>query len=96
MEWGHSETTKGVTERDFTVSCNQRAVPGVLWTPEHADAPTPLVLIGHGGSGHKREAHLVSLARRFVRHNGIAAASIDGPVHGDRRNTTRFLPLCGL
>lgn len=59
--------------------------PGVLWTPEHADAPTPLVLIGHGGNGHKRETHLMALARRFARHNQIASATIDGPVHGDRK-----------
>ena len=85
MDWGEIQTAKGVTERDFSVPCNGRTVPGVLWTPEHAEAPTPLVLIGHGGSGHKREDHLVSLARRFVRHNAIAAATIDGPVHGDRK-----------
>ncbi len=85
MEWGRSATHKGVQERDFTVTCNERTVPGVLWTPEHTGMPTSLVLMGHGGSGHKRESHLVSLARRFVRHNGIAAASIDGPAHGDRK-----------
>ncbi len=85
MEWGNSQTNKDVTERDFTVSRNGRNVPGVLWSPERAEAPTPLVLIGHGGSGHKREAHLISLARRFVRHNGIAAVTIDGPAHGDRK-----------
>ena len=85
MEWGDSVTNKSVTERDFAVSCNGRSVPGVLWTPEAADSSTPLVLIGHGGSGHKREDHLVGLARRLVRHNGIAAATIDGPVHGDRK-----------
>lgn len=85
MEWGQSETHKGVTERDFNVSCDGRTVPGVLWTPEHADASTPLVLIGHGGSGHKRETHLVALARRFARHNAIASATIDGPAHGDRK-----------
>jgi dienelactone hydrolase len=85
MKWGKTETSKGVTERDFEVPCNGRTVPGVLWTPEHAEAPTPLVLLGHGGSGHKRETHLVALARRFARHNGIASAAIDGPAHGDRK-----------
>jgi len=84
MNWGDSQTSKGVTERDFTVACRERSVPGVLWTPEESNTPTPLVLIGHGGNGHKREGHLVALARRFVRHNGIAAATIDGPAHGDR------------
>jgi dienelactone hydrolase len=85
MDWGASVTSKGVTERDFSVPCGTRTIPGVLWTPEQSQASTPLVLLGHGGSGHKREDHLVSLARRLVRHNGIAAATIDGPFHGDRK-----------
>jgi dienelactone hydrolase len=85
MKWvGESTISKGVHERGFELTCDGRAVPGVLWAPESATAPTPLVLIGHGGGGHKREGHLVSLARRLVRHHGIAAATIDGPVHGDR------------
>jgi dienelactone hydrolase len=85
MQWvGESLVSKGVRERGFEVTCDGRAVPGVLWAPEAATGPTPLVLIGHGGSGHKRQGHLVSLARRLVRHHGIAAATIDGPVHGDR------------
>jgi dienelactone hydrolase len=85
MEWDTCVTAKGVTERDFSIPCGSRTIPGVLWTPESPGSSTPLVLLGHGGSGHKREDHLVSLARRLVRHNGIAAASIDGPVHGDRK-----------
>jgi dienelactone hydrolase len=84
MDWGESKTSRGVTERDFSVVCEGRIVPGVLWTPENTNAPAPLVLIGHGGNGHKREDHLVALARRLVRHSAIAAVTIDGPAHGDR------------
>jgi dienelactone hydrolase len=85
MQWvGDSLISKGVCERSFELVCDGRTVPGVLWTSEVATGPTPLVLVGHGGSGHKRQAHLLSLARRLVRHHGIAAATIDGPIHGDR------------
>ena len=85
MQWtGEGTTSKGVTERGFTLEHSGRSVPGIAWTPENAEAPTPVVLIGHGGNGHKREPHILSLARRLVRHHGIAAAAIDGPLHGDR------------
>jgi len=70
-------------------------VPLVLWTPEEA-APRGLVLVGHGGSGHKREDYVVALARRLVRSSSIAVASIDGPVHGERRQDRDSLPTLVL
>jgi dienelactone hydrolase len=80
-----SETTeRGVTERDFTVEGPREPVPGVLWTPAEAAGPRPLVLIGHGGSQHKRSPNVTALARRLVRHHRFAAAAIDLPLHGDR------------
>ena len=85
MEWTAETSEKGVTERGFRLPCEGRQVPGIVWTQEGGSAPTPIVLIGHGGSGHKRQPHLLSLARRLVRHHGVAAAAIDGPLHGDRR-----------
>jgi dienelactone hydrolase len=85
MKWiDEPIVSRGVAERGFEITCEDRRVPGLLWRPEHGTAPLPLVLIGHGGSQHKREPHILSLARRLVRHNGIAAAAIDGPAHGDR------------
>jgi dienelactone hydrolase len=45
------------------------------------------VLIGHGGGGNKRMEYVLSLARRLVRHQGWAAAAIDGIGHGDRADT---------
>jgi len=67
----------GVLEREFTLG----EVPGVLWTP--GSAPAPLILIGHNGGLHKREARLVARARHAAEH-GFAAAAIDAPGHGDR------------
>lgn len=53
--------------------------------PTEGPAGRPLVAIGHGGSDHKRQPVVLSLARRLVRHHHLAVVAIDGPVHGDRR-----------
>jgi dienelactone hydrolase len=74
-----------VRERRFDLVREGRRIPAVIWTPAQADPPHPLVLLGHGGSGTKRQSYIVAMARRLVRDHGIAAAAIDGPVHGDRR-----------
>jgi dienelactone hydrolase len=86
MQLTSQKTERGVTERDFTVEGARDPVPGVLWTPEApaTTGPRPLVLLGHGGTQHKRVPNITALARRLVRHHGIAAAAIDLPFHGDR------------
>ncbi len=85
MDWvGEAEISRGVSERRFDLTVDDAVVPGILWTPEDATGSRPLVLIGHGGSQHKRAPNVLALARRIVRHLGYAAAAIDGPMHGDR------------
>ena len=42
-------------------------------------------MLGHGASGSKSQDYIVALARGLVRHQGLCAVAIDGPVHGDRR-----------
>jgi dienelactone hydrolase len=74
----------GVAERRFEIESGGEAVPGILWRPEHATGPTPLVLLGHGGTQHKRAVNVLGLARRFVRHLGYTAVAIDAPGHGER------------
>ncbi|HZZ48396.1 MAG TPA: alpha/beta hydrolase [Pseudonocardia sp.] len=68
----------GILEREFTLG----EVPGILWTP--GPAPAPLVLSGHNGGLHKREARLVARARHYAAEYGFAVAAIDAPGHGDR------------
>ena len=72
-------------ETEFTVQVEDRSVPVALWEPAAPKGPVPLVLVGHGGNGHKKQDYVAAVARGLAKHHGIAAAAIDGPVHGDRR-----------
>src|SRR5918996_5468579 len=84
MDLTHEATEKGVTESRFELKVGDENVPGLLWAPENATGPRPLVLIGHGGTQHKRTPNVLALARRLVRHLGYTAVAIDAPDHGDR------------
>ncbi len=81
---GDDNVEHGVRTRAFHLRNASGNVPGMLWTPLDAGGSRPLVLIGHGASGHKSEDYVTAVARRLVRSSGFAAASIDGPVHGER------------
>lgn len=74
----------GVSERAFTLARESGAIPGILWTPMQHARLLPLVLIGHGGSGHKRADRQLMLARRLATVSQMAVVTIDGPFHGDR------------
>lgn len=78
----------GVSERGFTVARHGAVIPGVLWQPAQAAGRQPLILMGHGGSGHKRNERLVMLGQLFAADYGWCAVAIDGPVHGDRGGLT--------
>jgi dienelactone hydrolase len=73
-----------VSEREFTVERSGSTIPGVVWHPARSSGPRPLVLMGHGGSGHKRSAKMLRMGRIFAGEYGWWAAAIDGPVHGAR------------
>jgi hypothetical protein len=70
----------GVLEREFTLG----EIPGILWTPGPASAPTPLILVGHPGGLHKTRSRLVGRARHYAAEYGFAAAAIELPGSGDR------------
>ncbi|MGH9297112.1 MAG: alpha/beta hydrolase [Acidimicrobiales bacterium] len=85
------EFVRGVRYRGFLIEGDSGPIPGALWSPAGEDPgsdrsePLALVLIGHGASGSKQQDYVRSLGRRLAAKHGIAAAAIDGPVHGDRR-----------
>lgn len=74
----------GASGRAFDCEREGQRIPGLLWLPEAAAGPVPLVLVQHGGSGHKGDASVLELVAAFTAR-GLAVAAIDGLLHGDRR-----------
>ena len=86
MRFISQTSSDGVTEQLFTLG----EIPGVLWTPEDAHGPRPLILIGHGGGQHKKAPGIAARARRFAAEGGFAVAAIDVPTHGERPTDEAF------
>src|SRR5262245_53459204 len=78
----------GVAERGFAVERSGHSIPGVLWHPAAWSERSPLVLMGHGGSAHKRNDRMAMLGRMFAADYGWCAAAIDGRAHGERGPVT--------
>jgi len=74
----------GVVRRSFELVVDGERVPAVIWAPEGAKGPRPLMLMGHGGSQHKKTPTLSARARRYAQAFGYATLAIDAPGHGDR------------
>jgi hypothetical protein len=74
IEWLDDQAIDGVIERSFRITRPGRRVPGVLWLPQPGSAAMPLVLLGHGGSGHKRSLR----SRPTSGPPGIARTSTPG------------------
>jgi dienelactone hydrolase len=83
-EFTREKSADGVTERLFELSVAGERVPAVIWAPEGAKGPRPLVLMGHGGSQHKKIGTLAARARIYAQKMGYATLAIDAPGHGDR------------
>jgi len=69
----------GIVELGFTLG----EIPGILWTPESASTPTPLILVGHPGGLQRMYPRLAERARHSA-ELGFAAATIELPGSGDR------------
>jgi dienelactone hydrolase len=69
----------GVVARDFTLD----GIPGIVWTPESASEPVPLILLGHPGGLGTMHPRLLGRGRHTVAA-GFAAATLELPGSGDR------------
>jgi dienelactone hydrolase len=83
VEWLGQQRSADCAERSFLLRRSSGIVPGILWSPITSPAP-PLVLLFHGGSGHKRCDRHLRIGRWLASVAGLAVVAIDGPYHGDR------------
>ena len=70
---------------EWTIRRSSVDIPVALWVPTKSDRPYPLVMVGHGGSGHKTSDLVLDAVKELVEPLKIAVLAIDGPVHGARR-----------
>ena len=66
IEWVNmtSDTGRAKT-KDFVLLHQGRDVPGALWLPAEG-LPEALILVGHGGSRHKRDENTLDFIARLV------------------------------
>jgi len=67
----------------FEFSSRGDRVPGRVLLPPDAEGPVPVVLLQHGASGAKDAPYMDAVAAPWAR-GGVAVASIDFPLHGER------------
>jgi len=84
LEFTDTRSEDGVTRRSFELNVAGETVPAVIWAPEGAKGPRPLVLMGHGGSQHKKTPGIRARAAQYAQKFGYATLAIDAPGHGDR------------
>ena len=91
IRWsGEGANEAGSRERAFEVDRDGVLIPGLLWTPDSGSGPQPLILMGHGRTGHKRNERMLELGNMFARDYGWCAAAIDAPGHGERGSASDF------
>ena len=77
---------KGIQQHEWMIrTSSKKTIPAVMWLPSGGDRPYPLVMVCHGGSGHKTSDLVLDVVNALVEPFKIAVLAIDGPLHGARR-----------
>lgn len=78
--------------KSFSFSSRGDRVPGRLLLPATDDGPFPLVLLAHGAGGAKDAPYMDAAAGPWATR-GLAVASIDFPLHGERSEAKLYQML---
>jgi hypothetical protein len=89
---GHASAFRA---RRFEYSSRGDRVPGLLLVPADGNGPFPLVLLQHGAGGSKHAEYLDAARLPWVQR-GVAVASIDFPLHGERASAKLSEQLLGV
>ncbi len=84
MTFSKEKTIDDVVQRDFSIDVEGETVPCVIWAPADASGPRNLIVMGHGGSQHKKIETIRLRAIDYARRFGWATVVADAPGHGDR------------
>jgi len=84
IHWLQCENKEKCFEKTFLIESQTRTLPGIFWQGSSPSEKKPLVLLAHGGSGHKRSKKMIAMGLKLSKDFGWNAVSIDGPAHGDR------------
>jgi len=88
--WSHAGRAladhAGLRTLAFEFSSRGDRVPGRLVLPAEGSGPFPVVLLQHGADGAKDLPAMDAIAGPWAR-GGVAVASIDFPLHGERAST---------
>ncbi len=88
--WSHAGRAladhAGLRTLAFEFSSRGDRVPGRLVLPAGGSGPFPVVLLQHGSGGAKDLPAMDAIAGPWAR-GGVAVASIDFPLHGERAST---------
>ena len=83
IHWLDHKKSGKFSEKSFVIESGSSSLPGVFWQGALSEK-SPLVLLAHGGSGHKKSEKMVAMGTWISEGFGWNAVSIDGPAHGDR------------